>query len=178
MHNSSRGITALELLVSMVLAVILTLAGAPALREYGLNQKMKSAVAMLHSDLRMARTDAISLNTWTIACPGTAVTGCARESQWAGGWLVFADMNGDRKWQATEPLLRQAMKVEGLSLLSAASRRQIRFSPGGSAPGSNASIVLCDGRGIQKGRKLVISNSGRIRQSDLESSDAKRCPSI
>ena len=168
--------TALELLITMALVVILTIAGIPGLREYGMNQKIKSAVTLLHSDLNLARSDAIKLNTRVIACPGNSGSGCAAHSRWSLGWLVFADLNGDRSWQTTEPLLRQGVEVEGLTALGQASRRQIRFFPGGSAPGSNTSIVVCDRRGYSKGQKIIISNSGRIRRAALSSNDQSRCP--
>ena len=177
MPHSSSGVTALDLLITMSLVTILLLAGVPGLREFSMNQKLKSAVALLHSDLNLARTDAISLNTRTIACPGTAGSGCSETAQWAQGWLVFVDLNGDRAFQPGERLLRQAPPIAALSALGVASRRQIRFFPGGTAPGSNSSIVFCDHRGPDKGQKLVISNSGRVRRADLSANDSDRCPS-
>ncbi len=174
--KTSLGVTALDLLITMALVAILAVAGLPGLREYGMNQRIKSAVTLLHADLSMARSEAIKLNTWTIACPGQTDSGCASHSQWNQGWLVFADLNGDRDWQSTEPLLRQAIASEGLTALGPLSRKQVRFFPGGSAPGSNTSIVVCDRRGYRKGQKIVISNSGRIRRAALTSNDETRCP--
>jgi type IV fimbrial biogenesis protein FimT len=175
MRQRSKGLTALDLLITMSLAVIILLAGIPGLREYTMNQRIKSAIALLHADLNLARTDAISLNTRTVACPGSMDTGCAAHAQWGDGWLVFADMNGDRLLQASEPILRQSMALDSVSALGVDSRRQIRFFPGGTAPGSNSSIVFCDHRGPGKGLKLVISNSGRIRRAKLAGNDGNRC---
>ena len=166
----------MDLLVTMTLATILMMIGIPGLREYRMNQQIKSAISLLYSDLKLARNDAISLNSWTIACPGNSITGCAGHSQWHQGWLVFADLNDDRQWQNEEPLLREAIKLDLLSVVSPDSRNHIRFFPGGTAPGSNTSIVFCDQRGFEKGRKIVLSNSGRMRQSTLGSSDEPRCP--
>jgi len=171
-----RGLTALELLITLSLVTILMLAGFPGFREYRLNQQLKSALATLHSDLKLARNEGISMNAWTIVCPGNKVDACKNHSDWSQGWIVFADLNGDRNWQHTEPLIRQANPLENISALSPASRPQIRFFPGGTAPGSNASIVFCDQRGFESGQKIVISNSGRIRQSELSASDEARCP--
>ncbi len=174
--HPDKGLTALELMITLALATILMAAGFPSLREYTMTQQIRSSLALLHSDLKLARNEAISMNVWTIACPGNIANGCAARSQWAQGWLIFADLNGDRNWQVEEPLLRHANRLEYLSALSPESRQQIRFFPGGTAPGSNTSLVFCDQRGFQKGRKIVISNSGRIRQSELNSSDETRCP--
>ena len=106
------------------------------------------------------------------------VTGCTGQSGWQPGWLVFVDLNGDRAWQQTEPVLRTANELENMTVRSSASRHQVRFFPGGSAPGSNSSIIFCDQRGFRGGRKLVISNSGRIRRSMLNESDQASCPSL
>ena len=160
----------------MALVALLAGTGIPGLREYSLNQRMKSAVALLHSDLSLARNDAVALDAITIACPGSTATGCTGQSQWQPGWIAFVDLNGDRNWQNTEPLLRKANELESLTVLSSSSRHQVRFFPGGSAPLSNSSIVFCDQRGFRSGRKLVISNTGRIRRSILSPSDEARCP--
>lgn len=175
-NRTSSGITALDLLVTMALVAIIAVAGLPGLHSYGKNQAIKASVSLLHSDLNLARSEAIKLNTRTVACPGLAATGCADHSRWHEGWLVFADMNGDRSRQDTEPLLRQANALQQLTATGSDSRRQILFYPNGSAPASNTSIVFCDDRGFTKGKKLVISNSGRIRRSELSAGDASRCP--
>jgi type IV fimbrial biogenesis protein FimT len=176
MKTLQTGFTVLELLITLALVSVLLVTGIPGLRDYHLNQKIKSATALLLSDLKLARNEAISLNTWTVACPGDPTTGCKSQSQWNGGWLVFADLNGDQSWQADEPLLRNSNALDDMSAMSAASRQRIRFLSGGSAPGSNTSIVLCDKRGWQKGQKIVLSNSGRIRMDKLSGSDSTRCP--
>jgi len=173
---SSRGITALDLLVTLALVTIIALAGLPGLRDYGRNQAIKAALAVLRADLDLARAEAIRLNARTVACPGTTESGCAGHARWHEGWIAFADLNGDRAWQATEPLLRQAGPLQGPSATGADSRRQVIFFPNGSAPASNTSIVFCDERGYAKGRKLILSNTGRIRQSDTDAGDAGRCP--
>ena len=178
MRATAKGITALDLLITMALVALLAVTGIPGLREYSLNQQMKSAIASLHADLNLARNDAISLDATTIACPGSTVTGCTGQSRWQPGWLVFVDLNGDRAWQQTEPVLRTANELENMTVRSPASRHQVRFFPGGSAPGSNSSIIFCDQRGFRGGRKLVISNSGRIRRSMLNESDQASCPSL
>jgi len=170
--------TLLELLIVLSITTILLVAGIPGLHEYLLNKKISSSASTLFSDLRLARNEAVRRNIWTIACPGTVVDGCFQNSKWHQGWIVFADINGDRNLQAEEPLLRNTNALDNISALSSASRMQVRFFPGGTAPGSNTSIVFCDHRGHHNGQKIVISNSGRIRQSGLGKSDESRCPPL
>jgi type IV fimbrial biogenesis protein FimT len=176
MATRQQGITALDLLITMALVALLAMVGIPGLREYQANQVMKSAVTLLHSDLGLARSDAIALNSHVIACPGAPDSGCHNDATWHRGWLVFADLNNDLTWQPLEPLLRHGDALQGLTARGPESRPLVRFFPGGSAPGSNTSIVFCDTRGWTRGTKLLISNSGRMRRSGLASTDSSRCP--
>lgn len=162
-------------MITMALIVILLALGVPGLKAYLQNQRIRATAALLHAELSFARNEAINSDQHLIACPGKAETGCAEHSNWHLGWLIFIDENDDRAWQAEEPLLRRTTEQAGVSATSAASRRQIRFFPGGSAPGSNAGIVICDQRGYQTGRKIIISNSGRIRQDSPSASDEAFC---
>ena len=176
MKHHFSGLTLLELMICLaVISITLTLA-LPGLHDYRMNQQIKAATARLFSDLKLSRSEAISQNAWTIACPGTLISGCATDTEWHQGWLVFTDINGDRNWQEEEPLIRNTNRLEQITALGSVSRLQIRFFPTGAAAGSNSSIVFCDGRGLEKGLKIVISNSGRIRLSELGNSDESRCP--
>lgn len=173
--RAQAGLTALELLLVLTITAILTAAGIPALQEHGLRKRMTAAVSSLHTDLNLARREAISRNSHVIACPGSAPTGCLDQGTWQHGWFLFEDLNGDRAWQQAEPVIRIGNRLEHITIKSSAGRHIIRFSPAGAAPASNASIVFCDRRGAAGGRKLVISNTGRIRRSELNGQDAARC---
>ena len=178
MNHKIKGVTALELLITLSLVILLMTAGFPGLREYRMNQQIKSANARLYSDLKFARSEAIALNTRTVICPADTQAACSGYSRWHDGWLVFADTNGDRQWQNREPVLRRSNPLQDLSAISRDSRHQVQFYPGGAAPGSNTGIVFCDQRGPDKGLKIVISNSGRIRQSTLSDTDTGLCTGI
>ena len=173
--KAQAGLTALELLLVLTITAVLTAAGIPALQEYGLRKRMAAAVSSLHTDLNLARREAVSRNSHVVACPGSPPAGCLDQTAWQQGWLLFDDRNGDRAWQQAEPLIRVGNRLEHITVTSSVGRHSIRFSPAGAAPASNASIVFCDGRGLDAGRKLVISNTGRIRRSELDARDASRC---
>jgi len=169
------GITALELLLVLAIATLLAGVGIPGLQEFTLRKRMDAGVTRLHTDLNFARRQAIVRTLQVVACPGNEQAGCLDIAQWEDGWLVYADHNGDRLRQSSEPILRTGNALELLSVRSAETRRSIRFSPAGAAPASNASIVFCDRRGLDGGRKLVISNTGRMRRAELDAADAPRC---
>jgi type IV fimbrial biogenesis protein FimT len=175
-NQQQTGITALELIVTMTVVTILLAAGVPAIKNYNWNLRMRSAIALLQTDLNLARGRAISHNIQTIVCPAVDNTACSGTSHWQHGWIVFTDINGDRQKQGGEPLLKQSGAVEFISINSSLSRPDLRFFPNGSAPGSNTSIRFCDERGAQHAGRIIVSNSGRIRVETGGIESSEECP--
>lgn len=173
-HGS--GYTVLECLIVVGILAILLAQGVPALRDYGLRQRMSAAMHALHSHLALARNDAVRFNVEIVACPGGKTGGCRPDGRWDEGWLVFEDLDGDHDYQAGERLLATEPGLERITIRSTTGRRYLRFAPNGSAPGSNTSISFCDQRGPRAARKLVVSNLGRIRRESMPGIDPALCP--
>ena len=170
------GITAFELMVAMAIAAILLAAGVPAIKHYSWNLRLRTAMDTLQTDLNLARGNAISLGSATVACPSLDGVDCSGDSQWQGGWIVFTDLNADRRRQDSEALARHTGGVELLKINSSRSRDHVRFYPNGSAPGSNLSIVFCDRRGARFAGRIVVSNTGRIRAETGGVAPTVNCP--
>ena len=147
----------------MAIVAILLSTAVPAFKTYGWNLRMKTAMDMLQTDLNLARSRAISLNTTTVVCPVTEDFLCTDNGIWQHGWIVFTDINGDRQRQAEESILKQTTAIELINVSSPRSRSTLRFYPNGSAPGSNATILFCDQRGAEYAGTITLSSSGRIR---------------
>lgn len=175
-HAHGTGFTVLELMVTLSIAAILLVSGLPALQQFTQRQHMKAALGNLHKDLLAARSEAVFRGGDVVACPGAPGSGCTGAADWSGGWIVFADINGDRLWQAGEPLLRHGQVFERLRITGSSGRRFVRFYPDGSAPGSNGSLWFCGPGGPAQARRLVISNVGRIRRDLAPDIDPARCP--
>lgn len=165
----------LELLIALTVASILLASGVPALREYALNKKIRAAQGQLLSDLNFARHQAIDNNQIVVICPSTKALNCETNGAWQQGWMIFLDDNEDHQRQSAEQVIRLVAAQPQLTIRSSASRSQVRFSPTGAAPASNLSIVFCDGRGVEAGRKLLVSQSGRIRQALTTVADQGLC---
>ena len=175
-HAHGTGLSALEMMITLSVVSILLLTGIPAFQEFSMRQHMKAAVSSLHYDLLMGRSEAVYLNTKVLGCPGTPAGGCTGDTDWSGGWIVFADRNGDRQRQKNEALIRYGPGWERMKISSSAGRSDIRFFPDGSAPGSNVSISFCGLGGPQSARKLVISILGRIRRDSHTEINPENCP--
>jgi type IV fimbrial biogenesis protein FimT len=157
------GFTLLELMVVLALVSLLLMAGVPAYRTFVLNLELRAATERLASDLRYARHAAVNEGDRVGVCPGDDSAGCLGSPVWDEGWIIYGDENGDRTWQAAEPLLRVSPRLRGMSARSSSGRTELGFFPNGTAPGSNATVRLCDERGGAFGRQVRISLTGRIR---------------
>jgi type IV fimbrial biogenesis protein FimT len=170
------GYTLLELVVTMVVLIVLTLIAAPTFDGWQARQRMNAALHALQQDLLTARSQAIALGANVVACPGDVVSGCSVNSDWSRGWLVFLDMDGDRDFGDGETLIRSTPAPRHLTVMSAASRPNLRFYPNGTAPGSNGSIWFCGTRGPDHAQRLVLSNVGRIRREPYDGLEWEDCP--
>ena len=171
-----KGLTVLELMVTLSIATILLATGIPSLQQFTQRQHMKSAVTGLHQDLLLARSQSIYRNAIVVACPGNPADGCSGESNWSEGWIVFEDENRDAARQAEEILIRHGQALEQVKIQNSSGRSEIRFFPDGSTPGSNTTLSLCGPDGPAEARKIVISNIGRIRRDTWPDLDSSRCP--
>lgn len=170
------GFTALELIITMAIIAILLTMGIPAFQNYSWNMRMKAAMDTLQTDLNLARGHAISHNSKTVICPAGNEYDCSGQAVWQDGWMVFTDINDDRKRQGTEPLLKYSGALARLNISSSSSRTYLRFFPNGSSPGSNATIRFCDRRGAAYSGAITVSNSGRIRLQVPGSEPSENCP--
>ena len=174
--SQQKGLTALELIVTMAVVAVLLAAGVPAFKNYAWNLRMKTSIEMLQADLTQARGHAISHNIRTVICPAVDNNDCSGQPTWHDGWIVFSDLNADHHRQEGEPLLKHAGAAELLKISSSDSRRYLRFYPNGTAPGSNATILICDGRGTAYANTITVSNSGRIRTQAYAGESTEICP--
>lgn len=174
--SNQQGFTALELIFTMAVIAIVLTAGVPAIKNHSWNLRMKASMDLLLSDLNLARGHAISHNNQTVICPSADGNDCSGQSTWHNGWIVFTDLNSDRRKQDTEPLLKRAGGVALLHINSSSSRSYLRFYPNGSAPGSNITILFCDTRGAAYAGTITVSNSGRIRLQRDGSEPSENCP--
>ena len=170
------GFTVLELMITISVACILLLTAIPSFQQFSRQQSMKAAVGSLQNDLLMGRSEAVARNTRIVACPGEPASGCSGASNWADGWIVFADLNADQQYQADETIVRHGQTPERVHIRGSRGRTGVRFLPNGSAPGSNGSITFCGLGGPAEARKLIISNLGRIRRDTATDIDPAICP--
>ncbi len=101
-----RGFSVSELMVVMAIVAILMTLGAPEYRYIMNSYRMSAEVNGLLGDLQYARAEAIREGQPVTTCVSTNGTACTGGANWAGGWIVFSDPNGNGTLDAGEPVLR------------------------------------------------------------------------
>ena len=176
MPTCSRGFTLIEAVIALALGAILVGTAVPAW-----SAAMEAAhAAGARADLLDSLTRAIAHSALTgsevVLCPGTPAAGCRGGVDWSGGWIAYADLDGNRQRGASETLLHVEPALAGqVHLRTTAGRTHLVFQPSGGNAGSNATFTLCDGRGAARAVTLVLANDGRLRAGIPSPAVAQAC---
>lgn len=161
-----RGITIIELMMTLAILAILVGIAAPGMREMILNWRMTSQTNDLVSDLASARGQAATLGVPVTVCASSNGTSCT--GTWAQGRIVFSDADADGAVDAgTDTILRVAAAIPAGSTLATANLivpGRVQFRPTGLATGvagAGATFTFCDGRTGPYGRRVTVALTGR-----------------
>lgn len=164
-----QGVTLLEFLAATALMAILSVTVIPSLRALVQNNRLIVQTNDIVAGLYLARSEAIRRRTHITICKSVnalgSEPGCDDSARWQSGWIVFTDSDGDNQRDAGEPLIRVYPALpEKLTLhANGTLRNRIRFNAKGYSNGYNGRLILCDERGNEYARVLIISSTGRVR---------------
>jgi type IV fimbrial biogenesis protein FimT len=100
----------------VVLAVMLSLA-APSFSNLIRDQRVKTIVGDIHSTLIYARSEAIKRNQFVAVCAKTDDGfGCQNSTDWARGWIVYLDTDGNGFPGAVSDILKRQDTISGLAI--------------------------------------------------------------
>lgn len=163
------GLTLVELITTLAVAVIILGVGVPGYRALIDGQRVNTRTNALVAHLQLARSEAVKRGDRVAMCPSPDGTSCADSFDWTDGWLVFVDLNQDRERQDTEPVLRIAEVAAPLQIVTSTGRRRVVYEPDGSVlGGSNATFRVCSPIAAERNRAVIISITGRPRVSDRD----------
>jgi type IV fimbrial biogenesis protein FimT len=177
------GFTLVELMVTVALAAMLITVAVPSFVSLVRDNRMIGQINEVSGSLRYARSEAAQRRVDIVLCPTVNNTNCSG-SNWEVGRLAFLDINGDGVQDVSpgsgEDVIRVWPEAGGGLTLRAHNTNAvgtISFDPSG-ASSVNTSLLLCDSRGINDARAVVLIRSGGIRTaSDTEVvSGALSCP--
>ncbi len=102
----SSGVTLIELLTVIVIVATLLAVGTSSFKSVTNSNRVTAEINGLLGDLQYARGEAIKEGQTVTLCVSTTGTSCTGGTSWNGGWLVFADANGNAVVNAGEAILR------------------------------------------------------------------------
>lgn len=147
--HRTNGFTLVEFVATLgVLAVVVAFA-APSFANMARRQRVEALKDHVISSIQLARTEAIRLGAPVVLrrvqpCPSATSNG-----DWRCGWQMFADLNGNQRFDENEPLLQTAQMTVGAVLRKAGA--------------VNAGVVAIDrfGQVEQGGNRLEVYPEGK-----------------
>ncbi|QFZ85746.1 prepilin-type N-terminal cleavage/methylation domain-containing protein [Variovorax paradoxus] len=178
--RNQRGLTAIELMVTLAILAILLGLAAPSMTRFIVQWRLSNTVNALTGSLRTARTEAIARARPVIVCQlraGTTV-GCETGTgarDFAVGWIVFVNNDRDAasaySESAGDELLLRQSALPGIAKITLGKAADFVFLPNGLvSSGSNSVAVEAPGFDTLvttpwARRTLCISKPGRIRHA-------------
>jgi len=196
-RNKSNGFTLIELMVSFVVVAVLVMVAVPGFQTFIKNGRITTNSNDLLGELATARSEAIKRNNTVVICrsanPTAATPACAggAAGTWETGWILFEDGAaaknntfstgdaGDVLIRIHEPLTGNlTLRSNGASLADsiAFTREGLTTLPVVAAGATPNHFKLCDSRGQEHARAIVLESTGRARIDRLSTFAALTCP--
>lgn len=174
------GFTLIELMIAIALTGLLLSMAVPAMDLFVSNARQTSAINDFVSSMHIARSTAITTNTRVTLCPSANGVTC-ENIDWDRGWIVFADLDSDQIVDLNETITSKTAGVDDLSIGSVEFANFLLYRPNGrvmnaAVNGSAGEFTVCDERGADHAKVMIIELSGRPRLSEkLADGSAPSC---
>lgn len=170
------GFSLIELLLGLAVAAVLLMAGVPAFRTTLADARRTAAVNAIVRAIHGARIAAATRGVDAVLCRSGDGRQCRATGNWAGGFIVFANGDGDNPPRVDpgepvllvgEPYLRGSITANRSAfVLRPPGRRSV-----------NGTFVVCDARGLRAARVVVVSTGGRPRAgAPADAPGPVKCP--
>jgi len=157
-----RGLTLIELMISLAIVSILILSVGPMVRDILIQNRLIGQINELSAVVQFARHTAVNEQATAVVCPSTNFTTCV--SDWNEAKMVYLDLNGNGQRDIDEEILAGAGNIIANYALQGPAG-VISFQ-GNGAVASPATLLLChNSNEAQFARALTVSLQGRVRLS-------------
>ncbi|MDP1557435.1 MAG: GspH/FimT family pseudopilin [Nitrosomonas sp.] len=170
--SPSRGVTLIELLVTMSVLAILLAVGVPSFGQFTSNNRLNNFSNSLFSNLALARSEAIKRSGRVVICKSADGSACSGTEDWSQGWIIFADVDNDASMDNGEqiihrmPTMPAGYRFVGNSAISNYvsydAQGMTKLTSGAFQAGT---FTLCPPEPAiaGSGRQIILSSSGRAR---------------
>jgi type IV fimbrial biogenesis protein FimT len=149
--NIHRGFTLVELMITLALAAILLSIGIPSFQSYMEINRLAAQSNQMIQSLNLARSEAGKRGGNVVVAPLVA-------GNWAQGWQVWVDPNGNNSVDAGEEILLNVAALTGSSTLTS-TVANYRYLASGRIVANGALTLTASTGGI---RTITISPTGRV----------------
>ncbi len=170
------GFTLIELMIAIALVAILLATAVPALDDFTNDARQTGAINDFVSAIHLARNTAITTNSRVVMCPSASGANC-EVTTWDSGWIVFGDLNNNASVDVGETIVSASGTVDGLSIRSGEFPVVLMYRPNGRAmtnslTGNSGEFSVCDFRGDEHAKVILVELSGRPRMSEKKANGA------
>lgn len=162
----NKGITLIEVIISLTIIAIITTTAVPSIRNMLLNSRISSNSMEFSNAIFLARSEAIKRSRSVAVCQSTNGTSCSGNYNWASGWLVWVDTNANEALETGEEIVQIRLDANSTSTIdSTESVSVLRFLATGFLAinvAEQRNFTLCDNRTGENGKLINIRASGRV----------------
>jgi type IV fimbrial biogenesis protein FimT len=166
--EKEKGFTLIELLITIVVVSILLATGVPSIMQMVKNNRVTTQANKLVTAIQLARNEAVKRGTRsTICAANAALDDCSSSTNWATGWIVFSNLDGDMAADTgtdacleTEDCLMRASEALGSGTLTGGDTA-IHFLPNGYTVNGPVTFTLkADDCKYEQERSIIITLQG------------------
>ncbi|MGB5743048.1 MAG: GspH/FimT family pseudopilin, partial [Sedimenticolaceae bacterium] len=132
MSSKQQGLTLVELMVTLAVAIILIAVGMPLFTGLAGSNRATTQANSLVSALKLARSEAVKRADSVTVCADNGAGACGDETDWVNGWLVHTDVNDSGGFDAGD-VLRTWDPLAASSSITVAGGTEVTFFATGEA---------------------------------------------
>ena len=166
--SRTRGVTLVEMMITLVIIGILAGLAVPAYRMYIQNARASALSDEFTIALAFTRNEALKRSATVTMCAAADanLNSCGTNADWGNGWIIFNDPNGDGVIAAAGDRLRTHEALVGGTTITTTLARVTYAGTGfldTTAGTFNLAAPDCTGN---NGRTVTISSTGYTRSAD------------
>lgn len=177
------GFTLYEFMITLAIGAILLVVAAPNLSDFVRNNRITTTTNDLLAAIRLTRTETVKRGNPVILCrsanPTAANPACGGTAKtYTSGWIIYENLNSDLAYNAgTDVLISIHPPVSGVEIKSNSyGDNDLHFKADGTLDeGGLPAYAVCDGRGPDYGRLIVVALTGRARVIPTTAGGATTC---
>lgn len=171
--SKENGFTLLELMVVLAVSAVVLSLGVPGFRAIVQDSRMVADTNQFVSSISLARSSAVRHQRNATICTSSdyaqPTPTCSGSTDWTNGWVVYVDKDRDGTIDADEVVSVQAPLDDGVTMTAAAANR-FTYNAQGFGQSAGDSLLRCDGRSGETGRRIAINAAGRATVAEFNCS--------